>query len=230
MDAKHHLQRLASPARTASFVLHMAGICSFLASFAYLQLFPQLPTGSVGGDFQFLTILGLALSLVTFTFGYVADLALSRQLFETKNFLTVCVAPLEVIISVLYWTLRTYDRNLVYPPEMEGGLPLLPDIGFHLAPALFLTADLLLFSPPWTIRLREASILSFCIAFSYWAWVEYCFSYNGFYPYPIFQLLTTQQRIVLFAISAVLMTASTLALKQLYHYINGRTALGEKED
>ncbi|CAK7231842.1 hypothetical protein SCUCBS95973_008058 [Sporothrix curviconia] len=230
MDAKHHLQRLASPARTASFVLHLAGMCSFLASFAYLHIFPQLPAGTVGGDFQFLTILGLALSLATFAVGYAADLALSRPLFETKNFLAVCVAPLEVLISVLYWTLCTYDRDLVYPPEMEGGLPLLPDIGFHLAPALFLTADLLLFSPPWTIRLQEAMILSLCIAFFYWAWVEYCFSYNGFYPYPIFQLLTTQQRVFLFAFSALLMTGSTVVLKRLYHFVNGGVASGTKED
>lgn len=179
MNAPHPLQRLASPARSASFVLHLAGICSFLASFAYLHIFPQLPADSVGGDFQFLTILGLGLSLATFAVGYAADLSLSRPLFETKNFLAVCVAPLEVLISVLYWSLCTIDRDLVYPPEFEGGLPLLPDIGFHLAPALFLTVDLLLFSPPWTIRVQEAMILSLCIAFFYWAWVEYCFSYNG---------------------------------------------------
>ena len=181
MDAKHRLQRLASPARTASFALHLTGMCSFLASFAYLQIFPQLPAGTVGGDFQFLTILGLALSLATFAVGYIADLALSRQMFETKNFLAICVAPLEVLISVLYWSLCIYDRNLIYPPEMKGGLPLLPDIGFHLAPAVLLTVDLLLFSPPWKIRLQEALILSLCIAFCYWAWVEYCFSYNGLY-------------------------------------------------
>lgn len=179
MDPRHPLQRLASPARSVSFLLHLAGICSFLASFAYLHIFPQLPADSVGGDFQFLTILGLGLSLATFAVGYAADLSLSRPLFEAKNFMAVCVAPLEVLISVLYWSLCAIDRDLVYPPELEGGLPLLPDIGFHLAPALFLTADLLLFSPPWTIRVQEAMILSLCIAFFYWAWVEYCFSFNG---------------------------------------------------
>lgn len=179
MERRHPLQRLSSPARSTSSALHLAGIGSFLASFAYLRAFPQLPASSVGGDFQFLTILGLGLSLATFAVAFAADLALSRTLFEAKNFLAVCVAPLEVLISVLYWSLRTLDRDLIYPPEMELGLPLLPDIGFHLAPALFLAADLLLLSPPWTVRLEEAMILSLCIAFCYWAWVEYCFSYNG---------------------------------------------------
>lgn len=217
----HPLQRLASPARSASLLLHCAGIASFAASFVYINRFPQLPAASVGGDFQFLTILGLALSLVTFAVGVAADLSLSRQVFEAKNFLAVCVAPLEVLISVLYWSLCTIDRDLVYPPDMDISLPLLPDVGFHLAPAVFLTLDLLLLSPPWTIRGQEAMILSLCIAFFYWIWVEYCFSYNGYYPYPIFQILTTQQRVFLFAFSAVLMTGSTVVLKRVYHLLNG---------
>ncbi len=179
MDFRHPLQRLASPARSASFALHLAGICSFLASFAYLYNFPQVPTGSTGGDFQFLTILGLALSLATFAVGYVADLALSRVLFDAKNALVVCVAPLEVLVSILYWGLRAIDKDLVYPPDLDMVLPLLPDVGFHLAPAVFLAADLLLVSPPWTIRAAGALQLSLVLAFAYWAWVEYCYSYNG---------------------------------------------------
>ena len=175
----HPLQRLASPARSASLLLHAAGISSFAASFVYIMRFPQMPAGSVGGDFQFLTILGLALSLVTFSVGLVADLSLTRQVFEAKNFLAICVAPLEMLISVLYWSLCAIDRDLLYPPGLDLSPPLLPDIGFHLAPAAFLTLDLLLFSPPWTIRGQEAMILSLCIAFFYWIWVEYCFSYNG---------------------------------------------------
>ena len=50
------------------------------------------------------------------------------------------------------------------------------------------------------------------------------------YPYPIFQLLTTQQRVFLFAFSAVLMTGSTVVLKRLYHVLNGGVALGTKEE
>lgn len=41
------------------------------------------------------------------------------------------------------------------------------------------------------------------------------------YPYPIFALLSTGQRILLFTSSAVLMTGSTMALKWIYGTING---------
>lgn len=95
------------------------------------------------------------------------------------------------------------------------------DLGFHLFPALLLSADYVLYSPPWTIRPLQALILSATIAFGYWFWVEACHARNDFYPYPIFAHLDTVGRIGLFSLSAGLMTASTEALKGLYWLVHG---------
>lgn len=48
------------------------------------------------------------------------------------------------------------------------------------------------------------------------------------YPYPIFELLSTPQRILLFTFSAGLMTASTSGLKWVYGRVNGYE-IAEKE-
>ena len=61
---------------------------------------------SYGWHFQYLTIIGLALSTLTFTFGLLADITLSRRLFAVKNALSVASAPIECLISILYWGLR----------------------------------------------------------------------------------------------------------------------------
>jgi hypothetical protein len=175
--ARHPLQRLASPARTLSALIHLAGVASFSASFAYLRSFPTPLAESFGGEFQFLTIIGLALALVTFVLGLLADLTLSPALFGVKNALSVCAAPLEVLVSVLYWGLCAIDKTLVAPSEIA--LPFVPDFGFHAMPAIMLTLDLLLLSPPWTIRAYPAMALSTTLAFLYWGWVEYCYSRNG---------------------------------------------------
>lgn len=53
------------------------------------------------------------------------------------------------------------------------------DSGFHAMPAIMLSIDLILLSPPWTIRAYGAMALSTAIAFLYWFWIEYCFSVNG---------------------------------------------------
>lgn len=84
-----------------------------------------------------------------------------------------------------------------------------------------LTVDYLLFSPPWGIRFREALALSMVFAFGYWFWVERCYRHNGWYPYPIFEALTTPWRVVLFCFSGVLMAGSTEVLKLVYGKLNG---------
>lgn len=104
-------------------------------------------------------------------------MTLSPSLFFIKNGLALCTAPLEVLISILYWGICAIDRKLVVPPEID--LSKWADIGFHLVPAVVLSVDLLLFSPPWTIHVIPAMGLSSLIAFAYWGWVEHCYSHNG---------------------------------------------------
>lgn len=84
-----------------------------------------------------------------------------------------------------------------------------------------LLIDLLFLSPPWTISVVPALGLSTGIAFTYWFWIELCYSRNGFYPYPLFEILGTGERLGLFAGSAVVMTLSTFVLKWVYRRVNG---------
>jgi len=64
---------------------------------------------------MFLTVIGLTLATATFAAGLLADITLSRRLFLIKNILIVCSAPLEVLISLLYWSLYMIDETLVVP-------------------------------------------------------------------------------------------------------------------
>lgn len=200
-------------------LLHLAGVASFTASFNFLRTWDTPMSAAFGGNFQFLTIIGLALAQCTYAVGLLADVTLSSQLFGLKNVLSVCSAPLAILISILYWGLCAIDKSLVFPPDFQ--LDLLPDLGFHAAPALFLAIDLLFLSPPWTINGYSALALSESFGFLYWFWVEYCFSHNGWYPYPIMDILNTWQRAILFAGSAFLMTGSTVVLKWVYGKVNG---------
>lgn len=61
-------------------------------------------------------------------------------------------------------------------------------------------------------------------------WVEACASHNGYYPYPIFDMVGTKGRIGLFTLSALVMTGSTVMLKALYEMINGKDALIANEN
>lgn len=65
-----------------------------------------------GWHFQYLTVIGLSLATLTFIFGLLADLTLSARLFLVKNILSLCSAPMEVLISILYWSLRLVSLML----------------------------------------------------------------------------------------------------------------------
>lgn len=61
---------------------------------------------SWGSHWQYLTIIGLSLATLTFVSGLLADLTLSSRLFYLKNALSVATAPMEVLISILYWSIQ----------------------------------------------------------------------------------------------------------------------------
>ncbi|KAI9693636.1 MAG: hypothetical protein M1822_002907 [Bathelium mastoideum] len=224
---RHPLQRIDSPSRGFSASIHTLGLASFAYSFHYLVVTPNPVNDSYGWHMQYLTIIGLSLATLTFTFGLLADLTLSTRLFLAKNAFSVASAPLEILITLLYWGLRTIDVSLVLPdwaPRLAFGT----DLSFHFFPAALLGVDLLLLSPPYTIAALPSIALSSLIAVAYWFWVEACYAHNGFYPYPIFAEAGTLGRVGLFVMSAVTMASATGLLKWVYAVVNGQE-IWEKE-
>ncbi|KAF2156764.1 integral membrane protein [Myriangium duriaei CBS 260.36] len=217
---RHPLQRLHSPSRGASAFVHVAGLASNAFSFHWLITHPNRINQSYGWHFQYLTIVGLTLTTLTFALGLLADLTLLRPLFALKNILSIASAPMEVLITLLYWGLRSIDPALVQAPDLPT-LPLAADCSFHLFPALALLADLLLFSPPYGIAVLPAFGLSSVIAVAYYFWVEHCYAQNGFYPYPLFDQVGFEGRAALFIGSALVMGSATWALKRVYGAVNG---------
>ncbi|CAD6504505.1 BgTH12-00015 [Blumeria graminis f. sp. triticale] len=206
------------PKRRISNILQLLGILSFSLSYKYLHDNPSYINESYGWHFQFLTIIGLTGSMATFVAGVLANMTHYEFLFYIKNKLAQCFTPLEILITILYWGICSIDRSLIIPP----GLYLAPiaDIGFHAMPALLLGIDFFYLSPPWRVRLPQALGLSFTISFLYWNWVEHCHSHNKFYPYPLFELLNTTQRFILFSSAALLMAGSIMVLQVLYRKVN----------
>lgn len=165
------------PSRTSSLILHLLGLASFAYNFHFLTIWDTPLSDSYGWHFQFLTVIGLTASLVAFIFGVLADVTLNETLFQAKNAIAVLATPLEVVITILYWGIKTIDPKLLMPDDVA--LDFKADLGFHLTPAVFLTLDLVFFSPPWTVPAYGVMTLSTVIAFAYWYWVELCFSHNG---------------------------------------------------
>ncbi|KAF1736317.1 hypothetical protein MY4038_005291 [Beauveria bassiana] len=216
--AQHPLQKADSPTRGFSLLWHLVGIASFTSSYKFLLDWKTPVSESYGWHLQFLTIIALTLSFVTFVVAVVADVTRSATLFGVKNSLSIVATPLNVVVTTLYYGISAIDPELVVPPEFR--IPLAVDLGFHFAPSLLLVFDYLVLSPPWTVGAPVVMGLSTSIAFGYWYWIELCYSKNGWYTYPIFALLNTPQRVILFTFSAVLVTVASSALKIVYTKLN----------
>ncbi|KAI5804203.1 FAR-17a/AIG1-like protein [Peziza echinospora] len=224
---KHPLQRYNSPSRYLSASLHLAGLSSFAYSFYFLYLNPNELSQGFGWHLKLLTygilsiprIIGLALSAVTLLLAFLADVTVSNRLFKLKNVFSTITTPLEVVITILYWGIGLISPAAVVPTHLKR--PLFEDLGMHLFPAVFLALDMLLLSPPWTMTLLEAGGIGGLVAGSYWVWTEECYRQNGWYPYPLFEMLDHQQRAMVFAGSAVIFAISALGLKSLYGVLNG---------
>jgi len=216
---RHPLQRLSAPSRSVSALIHLVGLVSFTYSFIYLRWWPNQVAEGYGGNYQFLTNIGLTCAHITFVFGLLADLLLSPSLFAVKNATAMISAPLCVLVSVLYWGISSIDKELVMPKDVQ--LPLPTDLSFHLYPALLLLFDLLLLSPPWTIGFVPAFLIPGVFGAGYWVWIEHCYSHNGSYPYPLMDVLSAPGRVALFSASAITMTGGMYALMWIYRKVNG---------
>jgi len=134
---------------------------------------------------------------------------------------SMLILQIEALITMLYWSIHFYDRTLLVDPTIAPQLPLLADMGFHFFPTLLLLADTLFFSPPWEAHALSALMYFSVFAGGYWMWVEHCFSYNNFYPYPLLGILNRQQRATLFSFATVLCWTSFLVVRGLYRKVNG---------
>jgi len=63
-------------------------------------------------------------------------------------------------------------------------------------------------------------MLNSVLFFIYWAWLECCFSFNQWYPYPILEHLSTWRKLFLCIFSAGLMTGSAMVLEWVHGRIN----------
>jgi hypothetical protein len=165
--------RQLRPVLTSS--IHLVGFSFCIASILWLPNITNPLHKGVGGSCQFLTIIALLMATLTFFVGLLGDIYSNRQLSAFRYALSVCATPLEVLIGIGYWGIYAIDKTKVTPPG--HGIALLPNLGLHAVPAVMLTLDMLT-GPAWPIKTSTVVFLDTAFFLLYWAWLEYCFSYN----------------------------------------------------
>lgn len=173
----------------------------------------------VGGHAQFLTIQGLLLAAATMACGLVLDVFPSLDGLRTiKRLLLMMSLPLTFVISSIYWTLiLMFPRLIMWVGPPEGSsipteipemwrIPLSMDLSLHAVPLIAVALDFLVFERKYTERQQRvhAPILTALYAVWYGAWVEWCASYNGTFPYPFLTESPFKIRLVIYAVVTVI--------------------------
>lgn len=166
-----------------------------------------------GTHFVFLTIIGLVVSYIVQALGVIFALTKSKLIKNLKDGLNKLSTPLELVISILYWGIRSYDPKLLINEEIQEGLPLWVDMSIHFLPAAVGSLDVLFFSPRWKTSFVNIFFQFSLCATAYWYWVDYAYSRNGFYPYPLFGLVSQEVRIGIFVGSVFIASISFAFLK-----------------
>lgn len=176
---------------------------------------------SYSGHLQFLTILGLCLTFIGEAVSLVAQLSKLRSLRRLSSWLLQVCAPIECLISGLYWALRFVDTDLVLDPKFAVELSPSLDRKLHLYPAIFEVSRAVLDPPDlWHAGLIPPVLVFGSLAGGYWAWIDHVFSHNGFYPYPLFAMLGLEQRVGLFTFSALLLVVLYKVIQRAQHSVH----------
>ncbi|KAG8566916.1 hypothetical protein GDO81_013418 [Engystomops pustulosus] len=162
---------------------------------------------SYGGRWKYLTFLNQVLQTLFFGICVLCDL-LQLCLSNRKRFCSVfarlkdCIFaalafPVGVFVCASFWSIYAYDRELVYPKELDSFIPQWLNHAMHtfIIPPLLIE----LFACPHQYPTKKngyAVLLVFCIAYLSWVhWVQYA---AGLWVYPILEKLDVVGKLVFF--------------------------------
>ncbi|KAI9029066.1 FAR-17a/AIG1-like protein [Phycomyces nitens] len=189
---------MAKHIHPGSLLLNTVGLYSNVYAFRSMTKIP-FPLG-FGGLFQFLTIISLTASTVTFTL-QILRFFFPKQLQGAYQTISSLATPMEGLVSLMYWPMMLHSRDLLVPKGSPFDLPLVLDLSLHLWPTVILYIDLFLFNTEYK-RSREnvTAIYVFCALYFFWS--SYCESVNGFWVYPFLGLFSVPGRAAFFVVCA----------------------------
>nr|XP_056700875.1 androgen-induced gene 1 protein-like [Euleptes europaea] len=200
--------------RTAS-VLHF--LCCLWAIFA-LSHNIGLPQSArrerehtYGGHWKHLTFLNQVLQTILFVLCVIIDVValcssshekmISSLLVPVRDYIfSTFVFPVGLFVAVVFWGLYAYDRELVYPRELDEVNSVWLNHSMHttILPLLFIE---LLVCPHKYVRKTKGIIGLTVFTITYLCWIIWVNYASGIWAYPVLGVLDTPGKIVFFSIA-----------------------------
>ncbi|XP_054674113.1 androgen-dependent TFPI-regulating protein isoform X3 [Grus americana] len=113
---------------------------------------------------------------------------------------------LNLFVSISFWTLYTYNRELVYPKSLDGVIPLWLNHAMHTAVLPFAVLEILATPHRYPAKQKGLILLGF-VAFLYISWVLWIYSVTGEWVYPLFALFSPAGLVAFFACSLAIIVS-----------------------
>ncbi|KAI0724063.1 FAR-17a/AIG1-like protein [Cerioporus squamosus] len=220
--------------KSLPFLLHTTAAAVMAYGYIHLpDVVANMPMANMkGGHFQFLTIQGLCIAWITMVLSVGCDIIpSSRFLKSAKRAFLMSALPLAIVISVIYWTLLLLLPHLILMPDPNASeptsasampepqrLPLSTDLALHAAPAVSLIIDFYFLERkyPKSVSRYGSFVLAAVVGTWYACWVEYCASYNGFFPYPFLTQSPFNVRVVIYSGASLFAAVAFIAINALH--------------
>lgn len=169
----------------------------------YPEEYKQMLSKSFSYKFQYLTIVGLYITLFTiilYLVNQTMQLCFKKQiplLKKTSKLLHAIILPIEILITLFFWSLFLYDPKLIVCEIVyeKCGLNIYKNFCLHLVPFLLLAIE------GYYAKLTRSNFHIVCIllfGFSYYLFVRSIAIKENRWPYPFLEKVSEYQRIAIF--------------------------------
>ncbi|XP_067324314.1 androgen-induced gene 1 protein-like [Anolis sagrei] len=224
---------LGARALRAAALLHF--LCLLWATFALSQNI-GLPKSvrkaqdtTYGGHWKHLTFLNQVLQNILYilctTIDTVAlclpseEKTVSRALVPIRDFIfSAFVFPIGLFVAVAFWGLYAYDRELVYPKELDDINPSWLNHSMHttILPLLFI--ELYICPHKYPSRIKGIFGLAF-FAVTYLVWILWVHYKSGIWAYPVLGVLSPGGMVIFFFVTFVIMVTFYFLGEQLTNWL-----------
>ncbi|XP_062976767.1 androgen-induced gene 1 protein-like [Elgaria multicarinata webbii] len=224
---------LALRGQRAVAILHF--LCFLWAVFALTQnLGVPKPVrkeqdNTYGGPWKHLTFLNQVLQTILYSLCVLMDAValcipsqekcVSCLLRPIRDFIfSAYVFPVGLFVAVAFWGLYAYDRELVYPRELDDINPSWLNHSMHttILPLLFI--ELVICTHKYPHRLKGVLGLFFFAA-TYVSWIIWVYHTSGIWAYPVLEVLSPNGMVVFFFVSFSIMVTFYFAGEQLTKWL-----------
>ncbi|XP_028278758.1 androgen-dependent TFPI-regulating protein [Parambassis ranga] len=185
-----------TPALRRAFHIAAFSWYGFVVQSIYAKDGEELPPGIFvyGGPWKYLTFLNLLLQMTFFGLAAVSDLQPGKKaassLSRCKDLLfSVFAFPVGMFVVLLFWSIFAYDRELVYPADIDTFFPPWMNHAMHTLVLPVLLGEVLL-QPHTYPQNRHALAALGVVGLAYLSWIIWVYVSVGIWVYPLLGLFS----------------------------------------